>query len=144
MAISKRLQQEWRECNWLAGPILAPYPFVRDEHCVEGVDHDGLPLCIQFGNWRPGTRMESRGLRAPYYEEEIIDCLADGMGQIELTAISIHRPGKFPTRVFFTRHWIDPDGKRFGKNKLRMTTVNAFAALTTGYRHDFEMAKVTT
>lgn len=112
--------------------LSAPYPFVRET--VSMFDGDGA---TDVETWRPGTRSDMTFAR--YGETQIV---ADAMGQIELTVVSVHRPGKYPTRVFFTRQWVDPDGKRFGKKKLRMTTVNAFLALAKGYRHDFELVKV--
>ena len=46
-------------------------------------------------------------------------------------------PGKFSSRVFYVRRWRDPDGKEFGKPRLRVTTTAAFAKLTKGYRHPY-------
>lgn len=39
--------------------------------------------------------------------------------------------------MFYTRTWIDPDGKAFGKTKCRVTTVPAFRTLAHGYRHQY-------
>ena len=49
--------------------------------------------------------------------------------------VSTHKPGAFPTRVFYTRKWIDPQGKTFGKDALRVTTLGYFRTLTKGYRY---------
>lgn len=120
--------------------LSAPYPFVRETVSLPDACEDGFGS-IDVETWRPGTRVESKERRGPYYEDEFVCYAADGVGQMELSVVSVHRPGKYPTRVFFTRQWVDPDGKRFGKKKLRMTTVTAFLALAKGYRHDFELVK---
>ena len=59
------------------------------------------------------------------------------MGSMVLTVVDVFKPGRYPARVFYTRQWIDPDGKVFGKSALRMTTVSAFLRRTRGYMHDF-------
>lgn len=57
-----------------------------------------------------------------------------------LDVVATFKPGRFPERVFYTRRWIDPDGREFGKtNKLRATTTAHFRSLLKGYRHDFEV-----
>ena len=53
--------------------------------------------------------------------------------------IDVHRPGKFPPRVFFTRQWKDPTGKTFGKGGLHIMTTAAFRRRLKGYMHDYEM-----
>lgn len=86
--------------------------------------------------WKPGIRMELRGNTQFHVE----DMLADAIGQQILTVVAVFKPGKYPTRVFFTRKWRDPSGKVFGKNALRITSLTAFMALTRGYRHEFELS----
>lgn len=65
---------------------------------------------------------------------------ADGLGSIILTVVGVFKPGKYPTRVFFTRRWRDPEGREFGKGALRIATVPQFYILAGGYRHDYEIA----
>lgn len=109
--------------------IQAPYPFILDTAPdFEGGTMEDVPC------WRPGVRGEVVTNTGDTEE------FADGMGQIVLTEVSRHKPGRYPERVFYVRQWIDPDGKRFGKTNLRMTTSAAFARLCKGYRHEFEMA----
>jgi hypothetical protein len=109
-----------------------PYPFVRDTYTEHDMDGEGVFVSNDLPTWRPGVRNEED---APGY----VTSYADAMGRMVLTVIDVHRPGKYPTRVFFTRHWITPEGKRFGKNKLRITTVEAFNRYQRGYQHEFEM-----
>lgn len=112
-----------------------PYPFVQDTWVEHYVGEDG-PTTDEVPTWKPGPRNEMR--TAPY-GEEYYPSVADAMGTQVLTVVGIYRPGRFPTRVFFTRQWRDPDGKVFGKLKCRIATLAAFAALTQGYRFPFEM-----
>ena len=120
-------------------PELAPgevfeavYPFVRSTFIShyqgdEGWVEDEIPT------WTPGTRYADKG-------EGDIECIADAFGRVVLTVVSVHKPGRYPTRVFFTRTWVDPGGKPFGKTKCRVTTVPTFLTLTRGYRHEFVLA----
>ena len=107
----------------------ARYPFVRDK--FTDFDADG-PL--ERDTWKPGTRAE---MVAP----DDSAMVADAEGSIVLTVVAVFKPGKFPTRVFFTRRWRDPDGTEFGKDALRIATVSNFYALTRGYRHEYEMSQ---
>lgn len=51
--------------------------------------------------------------------------------------VGVFRPGQYPTRVFYEREWVDPDGKRFGKKRLRIATSASFTRMLGGYRHHF-------
>lgn len=84
-------------------------------------------------SWRPGVRW------VQVYDDS--EAEAEGIGAMLLTVIDVHKPGRFPARVFFTRQWRDPDGKVFGKGGLRITTVPAFLRRTKGYMHEFELVK---
>jgi hypothetical protein len=113
-----------------AGMVFrAPYPFVRDEY--EEVDADGIH---KIKTWKPGTRFEWVG-------PEDTECIADAMGEIILTVVSVHQPGRFPTRVFFTRRWRDPNGREFGKGACRCAISSKFRRLARGYAHEFVMAR---
>lgn len=106
------------------------YPFSRDKYMDFGEDFNSTP--VEMGTWRPGVVFEQMDDYEAY-------ALADAMGSIVLTIIATFKPGNYPTRVFYTRHWIDPDGKRFGKGSLRMTTERNFKVMLRGYRHHFEL-----
>ena len=74
-----------------------------------------------------------------YSQSEIwkhFDSLPDG--EMLLSVVSTHKPGKFPERIFYTRQWKDPEGKVFGKGALRVTTIGTFRRLLRGYRHKYE------
>lgn len=105
------------------------YPFVRDTYNCLDYDEDGGGI-VNVPTWKPGVRIEPDGQG---------DCQnnADALGTMRLTVVSVHKPGRFPARVFYTRAWVNPEGKVFGKTKLRMTTAGAFTILTRGYRHSY-------
>jgi hypothetical protein len=101
--------------------ITVEYPFVRVK-----VDMYGETTM----SWRPGV-----GHR--YCAPDDTEAYANGVGSMELTIISIHKPGRFPTRVFFTRKFIAPDGYVFGKTKLRIMTIGAFRARARSFMHPY-------
>ena len=106
----------------------ARYPFVRAT--FDAFDGEAV---VPMSTWRPGTRAIVTG-------PEDADMFADAEGAIILSVVGVYKPGKFPTRVFFTRRWRDPEGREFGKGNCRITTVANFYALTRGYRHGYQMA----
>lgn len=105
------------------------YPFIRDTYTA--FDEEGE---YQRKTWRPGVSMEAYG---PYGDE--VDILAHGEGFQILTVVDVHKPGRYPTRVFYTRSWIDPDGKAFGKPRLRIATVEQFKRLSAGFRYAYDV-----
>ncbi len=110
------------------GDVLqAPYHFVRSTYTA--FDESGTS---EVKTWKPGIKYEPVG-----YDES--EAFADGVGLIKLTVIGIYKPGRFPTRIFFTRKWVDPDGHEFGKDKLRVTTASAFRMLARGYRYQWQV-----
>jgi hypothetical protein len=114
----------------VAGDVFrVRYPFVR---CLATVCGEDGPY--EINSWRPGVEIESCG---PYGEDT--DIVANGEGEMILTVIDVHKPGRFPTRIFFTRQFISPDGNAFGKGGLRMTTVDAFKRRTSGYRLAYDV-----
>lgn len=118
--------------DFIAGQIVVvPHPFVRDTFTVHESDGDGWSS-YEKPTWKPGTR----GEMVPPDDSEMV---ADGMGSQILTIVSIHKPGRFPERIFYTRRWRDPDGKEFGKGALRIKTAQAFARMARGYRHEFRL-----
>ncbi len=113
------------------------YPFVRDTYCADVDIESGRD--IMATTWRPGT--EFVGSQGPDGELTSGAYQAHGMGTMVLTVVSVHKPGRFPTRVFFTREWVNPDGKTFGKRGCRMVTREKFERLSFRYQHDYELAK---
>lgn len=119
--------------EFIAGQIIrAAYPFVRTTY--DALPDDGSAP-TQEPTWRPGTKAE---LMPPYGDAQEF---ADGVGQVIYTVIAVFKPGSYPARVFFIRQWADPDGKTFGKSKLRITTQQAFRTLVKGWRHEYEMSE---
>lgn len=100
------------------------YPFVRDLHSF--MDEDGIGKSL---TWKPGLR----AVYVPAFEVPDVDEVADAMGEMILTVVSVHKPGRFPTRVFFTRQWVAPDGRQFGKGKLHVATAEKFRRLARGF-----------
>jgi hypothetical protein len=117
--------------------IVAGYPFVR--YVANLFDNDdGIPY--QTEGWRPGCTLETDENAGSYFPER--HYVADGVGSMVLDVVATFRPSHFPERVFYTRRWIDPDGREFGKpNKLRVTTTAHFRSLLKGYRHPFEVSE---
>lgn len=104
------------------------YPFVKGK--FESFDENGP---FQKDTWNPGTTYE-------YVYPDESAAIADGEGMQVLNVIDVHKPGRFPTRVFYTMEWVDPDGNRFGKSRLRICTLEKFQRLLAGYRFHYEVA----
>ncbi|AWJ93271.1 hypothetical protein Sp245p_25955 (plasmid) [Azospirillum baldaniorum] len=100
------------------------YPFVRDIH--RSMDEDGIGTSL---TWKPGLR----AVYVPAFEAPDAEEVADAMGEMILTVVSVHKPGRFPTRVFFTRQWVTPDSRKFGKSKLHVATAEKFRRLARGF-----------
>jgi hypothetical protein len=113
--------------------LEVPFPFVREEYSgpKDGEFFEGE-------SWRPGVRFETRDSGYMYDPDSV--AVADSLGKMVLEVVSTHKPGRFPERTFYLRSFIDPDGRAFGKPKLRVTTSAAFRNLARGYRHEFEMS----
>ena len=109
------------------------YPFAWEEASVPDVVDGGREKIM---SWRPGVRIEIEMI-AP--DDAIEHALADGLGKQLLEVIGTYKPGRYPERTFYVRQWQDPDGKVFGKRKLRFMTTVAFRNLVKGYRHEYEV-----
>lgn len=105
-----------------------PYPFIRET--FSEWDEEGEQ---EVPTWKPGTRYEL------VYPDDS-RAVADGLGTCVLTVVSLHKPGKYPSRVFFTRTWVSPEGKAFGKTCCRVVVESAFRSLIQGFRHPFALA----
>jgi len=108
-----------------AGDVFTvTFPFVRDTY--DEWDEEG---CSTMATWKPGC-----AYRNVYPDDTEGFCHAEG--KMELTVVDVFKPGKYPARVFFTRQWIDPEGKRFGKGALRIMTMPAFKRRAQGWFAD--------
>ena len=115
---------------------VAGYPFVR--YVANLADDEGCGY--QTEGWRPGCTLETDENAGGYFPEN--HYVANGVGSMVLDVVATFKPGRFPERVFYTRCWIDPDGREFGKpSKLRVTTAAHFRSLLKGYRHPFEVSE---
>ncbi len=111
-----------------AGSVFAfPYPFVQDEY--QQWDEGGP---FQTKSWRPGVRYEM------VYPDDS-EAVADGLGKQIVRVVDVHKPGRYPTRVFFTREWETPTGRVFGKPGLHIKTLDAFRRLVSGYRYEYRV-----
>lgn len=112
-----------------AGAVfVVPYPFCRTVY--EHFDADGP---VKIKSWQPGVRFEY-GPNAYGDDPDTVEEY-DGMGAQILTVVAVFKPGRFPTRVFYTRKWRAPNGHEFGKPALRIKVVSAFRTLIRGYRY---------
>lgn len=105
------------------------YPFCRASSEILG--EEGV---VTVQGWKPGTYAEGED---PF--SWVSTALADGVGLMILTVVSTHKPGKYPARVFYTRRWIDPDGREFGCSGLRVLVESKFRRFAAGYQHAVEV-----
>ena len=103
-----------------------PYPFVRDTY--DG--YFGGDELRQIPTWRPGIRFEAIG-------PEDSGAVADAIGKALFYVVGTFKPRGYPARVFYTRKFVDPDGREFGKRRLLIATLEKFRRLTKGYQHPF-------
>lgn len=104
------------------------FPFVLEDVEILPDDPEATEL-VKVKSWRPGIEWEQ-------HDSGDSDACADALGEMLLTVVDVHRPGRFPTRVFYTRQWKDPMGRVFGKGGLRITTLEAFRRRVAGYKHE--------
>jgi hypothetical protein len=109
------------------------FPFVLERVELPPDDPEATSMA-EVDSWRPGVQWDDDGRGNSV-------AAADAIGAMLLTVVSVHRPGKFPTRVFYTRQWRDPTGKMFGKQSLRVTTSQAFKRRIRGYAHEYELSE---
>lgn len=105
---------------------VAPFPFVVER--ARGCDEEGY---FEFNTWRPGVSGDD-GFGQKH---------ANGEGAMILTVVAVFKPGRYPTRVFFTRKWRAPNGKIFGSNALKVATVAWFKQRLRGYLCPYSIEK---
>jgi len=109
----------------------AVYPFVITRWTIYSDGENGETTGEDIQSWRPGCHV--------YDNPDGGVSVAEGIGSCLFTVISVHRPGNYPERVFYTRKWKGPDGKVFGKNDLKITTTGNFRRMLKGYRYDYDI-----
>jgi hypothetical protein len=119
-----------------AGDVFdVKYPFVRCEVDV----FDGVNSFVPTKSWRPGCEPYCDESDHGHYREPGTEWVAHAYGSMILEVIDLHKPGKYPERVFYIRQWKAPNGVVFGKGQLRITTKAAFKRLCAGYRHEVDI-----
>lgn len=114
--------------------FVVPHPFLKGEFDrYLGSDGEGNADFDRVESWTPGVRFEP-GPCAYGDDPDTVEAY-DGTGAQILTVAAVFKPGKFPTRVFYTRKWRDPRGVEFGKGKLHIKTIANFRQIIAGYRH---------
>jgi hypothetical protein len=117
-----------------AGQVFrVTFPFCRVEVDVPDPDPEGAGFAT-IKSWKPGVEFVAAG----YYGDDT-DTICHGEGAMVLTVEAVFKPGRFPARVFFTRQWVDPDGKTFGKGNLHIMTAQAFRRRASGYVHEYRV-----
>lgn len=106
------------------------FPFTKSSY--QDLDEEGG--VVELETWIPGTRTEA-------ITPEDIGLFADGVGFMLLKVISKHKPGKYPERIFYTRKFVDPDGKFFGKGKLYIAVISKFRRIANSYYCDYVLEK---
>jgi hypothetical protein len=104
------------------------FPFVREPYSGP---KDG-EFVDEVQTWRPGTRVEHGD-----YEFSDEQWVADGEGFMVLEELGNFKPGRFPERTFYLRRFVAPDGRQFGKDKVRVIASSAFKRMLKGYRHQY-------
>ena len=108
--------------NYNAGDVYEiDYPFQALFDCPWG------------SRWQPGCRSEH------VYPDDS-ELVSDAMGKMVVSIVDVHKPGKYPTRIYFTRQWKDPDGKVFGKTGLHIKTCQWLTKRLDGFHYKFRMA----
>lgn len=64
---------------------------------------------------------------------------ADAMGAAIYEVVSIHKPGKYLDRVFYTRRWRCPEGICFGGGRLMACSITKFRKLLKGCAYGFNL-----
>lgn len=121
------MELDIQEVGLAPGYKVVEYPFIKED--VSLIGEDGP---YEAKSWVPGVRFEN-------ISPEDVDAVADGVGHMMLTVVGVFKPGRYPTRVFFTRKFSDPDGNVFGKSKLHICTLEKFRRISKKYQHDYSL-----
>lgn len=101
-----------------------PTPFIIDDREIVDFDEEGMTTRT-IKSWRPGVRNE-------FVSPDDTEMVWDGMGKEirRIVGLSEIEGGGF--RILYRRTWERPDGGKFGKKTVRMTTPSAFSAWRNG------------
>jgi hypothetical protein len=110
------------------------YPFLHSSWTEYHSNADGYPEPYADREcWKPG--IETVGIYPDDSKE-----VCDDHGWMLSEIVGIYKPGRFQRRVFWTRHWMDPDGKVFG-GKVQVTTEEKFRRRNTRFWLPYELKR---
>lgn len=109
-----------------------PHPFTR---CIISVwcGDENSNARVDEERWRPGAWGQY------CYSPEDVGPAAHAMGVCRFEVQGEYKPGRYPTRVFFTQVFIDPNGKEMRRSGLRIKTKYAFARQLRGLPFEYEL-----
>lgn len=99
-------------------------PFIVEDREIPDPTPDGFGV-IKVKSWRPGVRNEPT---AP----DDFEAVWDGEGAELRRIVAVVNIDGGGVRLLYRRSFRKPDGKEFGKPKVRMTTPSAFTAWSRG------------
>lgn len=112
------------ECKWPLTWCLHYQPQIGPGHAILG--------------WRAGVfpRDGDGGSYQSYTEWD-----ANGEGVARFTVISVHKPGKYPARVFYTREFVSPDNMPIHnkERRLHICSVAAFKKRVEGWPYSYDV-----
>ena len=106
--------------------------FERDQPFTIVVENKGDPE-RETERWRPGA------WDTKYIPPDSAVALANGVGRVRFTVVSIHRPPGYPMRVFFTRQFFMPDGIPYASSRLKNCIASKFAKDIEKFPFDYEV-----
>jgi hypothetical protein len=117
--------------NIAAGAVFErdhPFSFVQERLSSDPAD--------VIERWRPGawetTLVGPDDARAACH----------GIGKVKFTVVSVHSPPRYQTRVFFTRHFVDPEGGLYTPNKLHHRVLSHFKREIAGFAFKYEVIEL--
>lgn len=106
--------------------------FERDHPFTLCVENKGDPE-FEFKRWRPGA------WDMDYIYPDDAQPLANGVGRVRFTVISMHTPPGHRPRVFFKRQFFKPDGSSYATSRLKNCTVQKFEADIESFPFHYEV-----
>lgn len=123
-SMTDKTREDETGCPWT---VERPHPFTKTY--IHGWD-DG-PTC--FVGWRPGAWAQ----KADGPDSAV--AAAHAMGTCRFDVLGEYKPGRFPTRVFFTQTYIAPDGTELRGRGLRIKVKHHFVRQTQHIGFEFEI-----
>ena len=108
--------------------ITVKFPFYVEQIVKHEISGESYPEEA----WVPGCKDE-------FVYPDDSELVANGVGEMILDVVDIHKPGTYPERVFYTRRWVDPDGNEFSSGRLQITTIPTFKKRAAGYYYPYRV-----